>query len=166
MTEWCQMENGRDLGMDAALVLAKTVHEDLTILSVASWQHWLAVSRYDYKDGLVYVDIDTKKVYDSKRMWALGNWSRYVHPGYKRIAVNCEKESLGLTAFVSPDGGRTVIVAVNTDTATDIWIDIMKYSKASTHVTSENHSLAEVYKGAAKKQWRLPAESITTFVYE
>jgi O-glycosyl hydrolase len=166
MTEWCQMESGRDLGMDAALVLAKTVHEDLTILSAASWQHWLAVSRYDYKDGLVYVDLDTKKVYDSKRMWALGNWSRYVLPGYKRIAVNCEKESLDVTGFISPDGRKTMIIAVNSGAATDIWIDNLKYKKASKHETSETHSLAEVYKGVAKKQWSLPAESITTFVYE
>ena len=26
-TEWCEMAEGRDLGMDAALILARTVHE-------------------------------------------------------------------------------------------------------------------------------------------
>ena len=71
-TEWCEMAEGRDLGMDAALILARTVHEDLTILSVVSWQHWLAVSCYDYRDGLVYVDKSTREYRIPKRMWALG----------------------------------------------------------------------------------------------
>lgn len=65
-TEWCEM----DLGMDLGIVMAREIHQDLTILNVVAWSHWLAVSRYDYRDGLVYVDIQTRAFTCSKRMWA------------------------------------------------------------------------------------------------
>lgn len=51
------MEGGKvDLGMDAALYMARVIHTDLTVANAAAWQWWLAVSPYDYKDGLIYVD--------------------------------------------------------------------------------------------------------------
>ena len=46
----------RDLGMKPALYLARTIHADLAVANAAAWQWWLAISPYDYKDGLVYID--------------------------------------------------------------------------------------------------------------
>lgn len=166
MSEWCQMESGRDLGMDAALVLARTVYEDLSILSVSSWQHWLAVSSYDYKDGLVYVDKDTRKYYDSKRMWALGNWSRYVRPGFIRVGASCEDGNLLTTAFKSPDGKKMVVVVINPGTETSVKFDNVKYSRVSCYETSDSKSLEEVFQGSAKKDMQITARSIITFVFE
>lgn len=112
MTEWCEMVNGRDATMDSALVLARTVHSDLTIASAVSWQYWIAVSRYDYHDGLLYTDYvergDEESVEETKRLWALGNFSRFVRPGADRIEVEAEQldQSDGVMAripFVTPD---------------------------------------------------------------
>ena len=96
MTEYSIIEdnveingNGRDLGIDPALYVARLIHADLTVANASSWQWWLAVSPYDYKDGLVYID-DNKfdgQVYDSKLLWGFGNYSRFIKPGYKRIRV-------------------------------------------------------------------------------
>ena len=59
-SEYCILEdnseingNGRDLGMDAALYMARVMHYDLTLANASAWYWWLAVSLYDYKDGLV-----------------------------------------------------------------------------------------------------------------
>lgn len=89
MTEWTEMVGGRDYGMDAALVLAQTVHSDMTIANVEAWQYWIAVSRYDYHDGLLYTDYvqpgDPETFEQTKKLWAMGNYSRYIRPGAVRI---------------------------------------------------------------------------------
>lgn len=112
MTEWCEMVNGRDSGMDSALVLARTVHSDLTIANAVSWQYWIAVSRYDYHDGLLYTDYvapgDEETIEETKRLWALGNFSRFVRPGAERVEVAAEQpgQTDGVMAripFVTPE---------------------------------------------------------------
>lgn len=94
MSEWCEMVGGRDTGMDSALVLARTVHSDLTIANVGSWQLWIAVSRYDYHDGLLYTDYvlpgDRETLQETKRLWALGNYSRFIRPGSARVGLDTE----------------------------------------------------------------------------
>jgi hypothetical protein len=94
MSEYCILENnphiqgaGRDLGMDPALYLARVIHADLTIANASSWQWWLAVSPYDYKDGLVYIDHHKNDghIYESKMLWSLGHYSRFIRPGAQRI---------------------------------------------------------------------------------
>ena len=60
--------NGRDLGMETALFVANVIHADLTIANASAWQWWLAVSPYDFKDGLVYIDKSKTDgtIYESK----------------------------------------------------------------------------------------------------
>ena len=126
MTEYCLLENnpevrgnGRDLGIDPALYLARVVHADLTVAEASSWSWWLAVSPYDYKDGLVYIDRDMRdgEVYESKMLWALGHFSRFVRPGMKRIEVDAPGAgapdlSSGVLVSAYRDAGRGGVVAV------------------------------------------------------
>src|SRR5699024_1696168 len=112
MTEWCEMVGGRDSGMDSALVLARTVHSDLTIANAAAWQYWIAVSRYDYRDGLLYTDYvgpgDEESLHETQRLWARGNYSRFLRPGARRIGAEREavEQTEGVMAripFVEPE---------------------------------------------------------------
>jgi hypothetical protein len=123
--------DGRDLGIRSALYVAYVIHHDLTIADAASWQWWLAVSAHDFKDGLVYIDngtpgnLTTTKydgfVRPSKILWALGNYSRFVRPGMRRVEARIEEptptadltNSLMASAYVDPTGGNLVIVIVN-----------------------------------------------------
>ena len=94
--------NGRDLGINSALYIARVIHTDLAIGNASSWQWWLGVSPSDYKDGLVYVtDVNgnmgelpaTKNdglVFKSKMLWALGNYSRFVRPGMIRVDASID----------------------------------------------------------------------------
>lgn len=163
-TEWCQMESGRDLGMDAALVLAECVHDDMTITQCASWTAWLAVSCYDYKDGLVYVDLASRSVMDSRRMWALGNYSRFVREGYRRIGATCEAENLLASAYISPDGATEVLVCINKgEKACAMSIAAQHAGSYEAYETSESHALEKVGSGKPGV-YTFPARSITTLV--
>jgi O-glycosyl hydrolase len=115
--------SGRDLGMDPALWVARVIHYDLTVAEAADWQWWLAVSPYDYKDGLVYIDKSESggSYHPSKMLWAMGNFSRFVRPGMVRIEVTRSDnavpeftvEGLMVSAFCKKDDGTIVLVFVN-----------------------------------------------------
>lgn len=91
-TEYCILGDygpTRDLGIDPALHIARTIHYDLSIAQATTWQWWLGISPYDYKDGLVYTDYnDTDgNYYDSKMLWAVGNFARFIRPGMKQVGL-------------------------------------------------------------------------------
>ncbi|RED97014.1 glycoside hydrolase [Marinoscillum furvescens] len=128
MTEYCLLEDneemkgsGRDLGMDAAMYLAKVIHADMAIANSSVWQWWLAISPYDYKDGLVYIDHNKSDgaYYESKMLWTLGHYSRFIRPGYRRIATAVDGTSkdtvtgLMVSAYQSPEAEQTVVVLTN-----------------------------------------------------
>jgi len=129
-TEYCPLEsndeitgNGRDLGIDPALYTARLIHFDLTVAQSATWYWWLAVSPYDFKDGLVYIDWNKNdgSIYESKILWALGNYSRFVRPGMYRYSVirsdnqDNERSSTGLmvSGYAPSDKSKAVFVLVN-----------------------------------------------------
>jgi O-glycosyl hydrolase len=131
MTEYCVLENnpvirgnGRDRSMNTALYVARIIWSDLVLANASSWQWWLGVSPYDYKDGLVYTDYNKYdgEIYDSKLLWVMGNFSRFVRPGMRRVSVSRNDgktvemmmEGLMTTAFATPDSQRITIVIINT----------------------------------------------------
>ena len=125
MTELCIMSNdseirggsGFDFSMEEALYVARIMHYDLTVANARSWQWWRAAGG-DYKDGLIRIYNQTPlqgdSVRDSKLMWTLGNFSRFVRPGAIRIEIDgkMESEGLMLSAYRNTDGS-TAIVAIN-----------------------------------------------------
>lgn len=129
-SEYCILENndeingnGRDLGMDPALYTARLIHFDLTVAGSASWYWWLAVSPYDYKDGLVYIDYNKNdgNVYESKILWALGNFSRFIRPGMHRYEVirsdnktnELSADGLMVSGYAPDDKSKVIFVMVN-----------------------------------------------------
>jgi O-glycosyl hydrolase len=165
-TEWCQMEWGKDLGMDAALVLAKEVHMDMTILSVVSWSHWLCVSKYDYKDGLVYVDTKNKTYEESRRMWALGNYSRFIKEDYVRIGASRQSGSLLVSAYESPDSNETVVVVINEKSGDLLFgIDNFNAGKTKVYITDRNNISRDVFEELDDVwNYSIPPRSVVTFV--
>jgi hypothetical protein len=188
MTEYCPLEdnseivgNGRDLGIEPALYLGRVIHTDLTVANASSWQWWLAVSPYDYKDGLVYID-DNKfdgVVYESKLLWGLGNFSRFIKKGYKRIDlsrsdnISIEQSISGLlvSAYKDPSTSKYVVVLVNQrniEIPIKLVIPELSSFSAKKYLTSGliNDNLS--YKGStmASEIVKIPQKSIVTLVIE
>lgn len=142
MSEWTHMQTGRDKGIDSALVMANVMYEDISILNVTSWQHWIAVSEVDYCDGLIYINLSDKTFEMTKRYYATGNFSKYIPYGSRRVEINSPDKELKLLAFVK--GKQTVIIAIN-DTQEEKVISLpCEASKAITlAVTNEKDDLKE-----------------------
>jgi len=167
-TEWTEMKDGRDTGMDSALVLANTVQEDLSIAGVTSWQYWIAVSQYFYHDGLIYVNQSSHAVIETKRLWALGNFSRYVRPGDVRIGAETGTSDLSVSAYQSPNTSQIVVVIINNGTkagsagVNGIPADLRQVGQ---YETSAQNSLTEVLSGTIPTAFTFPAQSVTTLVF-
>jgi O-glycosyl hydrolase len=171
MTEYCLMEHKRDLEIDAALRIAKVIHHDLVDAGASAWHWWLAVSPADYKDGLIYTDYRTtgqQNILPSRILWALGNYSRFIRPGARRIGLGMAPEAAGLhpSAYVSRDGKRLIIVTINenrTDQTARFSFDRAPQS-LTPHVTSTEEALSPKPALPSAASFSIPARSIVTLV--
>ncbi|TCD18961.1 xylanase [Pedobacter psychrodurus] len=176
MSEYCVLGDDvlkgekRDLGMVTALFIARLIHHDLVLSNATSWQWWLAVSAGDYKDGLVYIDKNKTdgQVYDSKMLWALGNYSRFIGAGSKRLQVKTIEGKVP-QVYVSSylQNKKLITVAVNpTENDLDLDIDVKenKQNFVQTYVTSAEYNLSPYKQYKDTKHIRVPAKSVTTIL--
>jgi len=106
----------------------------------------------------------------TKRMYVLGNYSRFVRPGYYRIGVTNTTNSTLVSAYKDPASGNFAIVAVNPNSGSVTQVFNFTGFTAGTvtpWITSGALSLAQqsaiAANGAAFTNI-LPALSVSTFV--
>ena len=180
MTEYSilgESGSGRDLGIDPALHIARTAHYDLTITEASSWQWWLGASPYHYKDGLVYIDYRTASgnYYESKMLWAMGNFSRFIRPDMMRVTTSRSDGSLPLKNATSlmvssyVDAPRNIVVTVfvnwaEESKAVELEFQGMEIDSLIPYVTSASDDLASYALLKPADQIEIPARSIVTLV--
>ena len=178
--------------MDIALYMGKIIHCDLTYGNMASWSYWttFAQEKWSQKnrfyllrmnaqgdnDNESYGDI-TKggTITDNPNLWVLGNYSRFIRPGYKRIELTTNKDEdlnklLG-SAFMSADAKRVVMVYVNMQSSQNsVRINVDGQSTAkdiNVYRTSETESLKHVNSTfSLGKLIAIPAKSVVTVVVD
>ncbi len=168
MSEWTEMVNGRDTSMDSGLVMANAIHEDLSLLNVVAWQKWILVSQYDYRDGLIYVDVNRKTISQTKRLWVMGNYSRHIEKGDIRLGSHIDTSTnVNVTTFRSPEQDRLVLVLVNNNEhSTLVRPELPTWAEdyqASFYVTSRSHNLEQLSL-EQDASWHLPPDSVVTVV--
>jgi len=191
MSEYCILQKneeiekggGRDLGMATALYVARIIHNDMTLCNAKSWQWWTAITEVDYKDGLVYLDDGSEgatgkmgpfveslqndgEVRESKLLWILGNYSRFIRPGMVRI--KCElseeqsiKDGLLISAYKTKSEDSIVFVLTNLAEEPKV-VDIGINEKVKVYVTSEQKDMGLKHQNA--RQLRIPARSVSTII--
>ncbi|GBF72423.1 hypothetical protein PA598K_00676 [Paenibacillus sp. 598K] len=184
VTEYCILGDdgpGRDLGIDSALRVARTIHFDLAVSNAAAWQWWTAVSKVDYKDGLIYTDFqqegDEQSILTSKILWSLGNYSKFVRPGAVRIGLTgldeAARDGLLGSAYVHDGEGVVTAVFVNDsdeDRRVELALDGLAAIRAgaplAAHLTSDTADLMRIADVAAESDGSyatvVPARSVLT----
>lgn len=197
-SEYCVLENpgtaelpggtgaGRDLGMSLALWTARIINTDIAVGGVTSWQWWTAISRGDYKDGLIHVDDGASNgagnsdyckndgyIRDSKTLWALGNFSFFVKPGMVRVQIPSVDNAASVndvmvTAYKDAVNKKLVVVAVNISKSAKAYKlnlagGTLADNKLTPYTTSETLSLK---KGTAvdATNIQIPARAVVTYV--
>ena len=87
----------------------------------------------------VHLDSKTGNLIYTNSFYYLGHFSKFIHPGAKRIISSSSRNALLTTAYVNPDGKIAVVVMNNTDAPIDYFLWI-KGKAAKT--TSLAHSIA------------------------
>ncbi len=155
-SEWCEMVNGSDYTMDSAFNMADVIMDDIKILNVSSWQLWVAVSPGGYRDGLIHVNESKQAYRATRRLWAMGNFSRFIRPGFVRTEISTpytDIYNLGSVAFTGENAlgqKELVIVLTNEEDEKTFRLDlntINKYDYCEVYTTTEEKDLEMTFSG-------------------
>ncbi|HIG44625.1 MAG TPA: xylanase [Gammaproteobacteria bacterium] len=161
--------------MDYAIHVARVIHRDLIRLEVSAWFWWLALTPYDYKDGLLKIapSLEFKTLQASKLMWTLGNFSRFVRPGYSRVTLTGADHlnEVMASAYKDPSSTRLVVVAINASGSEQnlaLSITGIKSSQEiknfDIYVTNADHNLTLMASTNAPGPYLLPSRSVVTLI--
>ncbi|WP_161488012.1 glycoside hydrolase [Sedimentisphaera cyanobacteriorum] len=172
--------NGRDLSITSALFIARVIHYDLTIVEACGWDWWLGISPHDYKDGLVYTTKTIKdgRYNDSKMLWAMGNFSRFIRPGMYRAelersdGVQNENAFEGLMASAYAGNNEKIAAAVfvnysgKSESVSFEKDGLPEDARVVPYITDSASDLAPCKAGSLDNSFKIPAKSIVTFVIQ
>jgi O-glycosyl hydrolase len=172
MTEWSTEDGGKlDASITDALLLAHVIHDDLTIAEVNAFLYWWLWNNdtTTLSNGALLATSGAT-VLESKRLHALGQYSRFVRPGWTRVAATASPVAgVFVTAFVDPSASRIAVVAVNEATAdARLSLDLSgkRLGTLATYRTSASESLAAVGSvavNAASASVTAKASTVTTW---
>jgi glucuronoarabinoxylan endo-1,4-beta-xylanase len=166
-TEIYDTQNGEDPGIGSALRVAKLIHDAMTIASMNAWHYWW-VYPAGPDNGALW-DYGTHR--PAKRMWAEGNYARFVRPGFRRVGTNGNAPANVLvSAYSNPTDGTVAVVAINdgpSPATLPLFISGSAPCQLTPWVTSASDDLAArspVSVSNSRVTLTLDAQSITTFV--
>lgn len=110
-------EQGPSIDIKNGVAVAGWIHSALTVGEASAWLYWWWEAYYkDDNEGLALVQSEASKSNPTyaKRFYTLGNYSKFVRPGYIAVEVtgNSNADVL-LSGYKSEDGKTVVIVAIN-----------------------------------------------------
>lgn len=159
-----------DPGMGSGLRISKLIHDALTIASMNAWHFWWIKPCAGCKNGALWVEA-TKQ--PSKRLWIMGNWSRFVRPGFVRVDATANPTSGAfITAFCDSVPNKVVIVAINNNTSSvsqDFSIPGITPKMMTPCITDPNRDLAGLPSQTLSSgtfTYSLPGQSVTSLVID
>ena len=154
---------GSDDTIVNGVALAQEIHSFMTVAGANAYHYWWLQG--SGTGSLVGNSWTTP----AKRIYVIGNYSRFVRPGYYRIGVS-NNAFTSISAYKNANSGSFAIVAINYSTATATQIfNLANFTASSVTpwITSSNLSLAgQSAVGVTNSAftYALPALSVVTFV--
>jgi hypothetical protein len=147
-----------------AMYWANRIHLFMTAAQANAFHYWWLSPAGSDNEGLT-----DNSGNPAKRMYVLGNYSRFVRPGYYRIGVS-NNAFTSISAYKDTNSGSFAIVAINSGftTVTQIFnLTNFTASSVTPWITSGTLSLASQSAVAVTNSaftYALPALSVVTFV--
>lgn len=164
-TEVSIVDGSNDPSIDNGVYWAGQIHDYMTIAEANAFHYWWLVSLDQTgNEGLV----DTNDI-PAKRMYTMGNYSRFIRPNYYRIGLTGGLAVI--SAYKDSASPSFVIVAINRDPINSInqvfnFANIAVTTSVTPWITSSNLSLAKQTAVAVSNSsftYTLPADSVVTF---
>ena len=164
-TEVAHLGNALDGSITNAMYWAGRIHLFLTAAQVNAWHYWWLISGSNDNEGLAGPgDVPAKRIY------VLGQYSRFVRPGYFRIGVS-NGGSTQISAYKDTNSGKFVVVAINSGASpidqTFSLTNFATVTSVTPWITSATLSLSNqpaVTVSNSSFIYILPAMSVVTFV--
>jgi glucuronoarabinoxylan endo-1,4-beta-xylanase len=159
--------SGSDSSITNGVYYAQRIFQFMTQAQVNAWHYWwlIASSTSTGNQGL----LDNKAAI-TKRLFAVGNYSRFVRPNYYRIGVS-NNTLTSISAYRATNSTSFAIVAVNSSSATVTQIfnlaNFPTVASVTPWITSSNLSLAQQSAVSVANQsftYILPPLTVMTFV--
>jgi O-glycosyl hydrolase len=196
-TEFSLLEDASDgrtemTPIDYSMFLSRVIHFDLVEGNCSGWSFWTSLSRpgvadHAYRFALInwYPNAESRAACTdgdfgvTKNLWTLGNYSRFVLPGYSRVNVD---RSDGLTSVTAAYGQMiSAYVSSSSDTLVLVVINYSDYDqqfslnmsnipdnfvleKLKPYVTSATDDLMAYPEVSVLSPVYLKARSVTTLV--
>jgi glucuronoarabinoxylan endo-1,4-beta-xylanase len=146
-----------------AMYWANRIHLFMTAAQANAFHYW-----WLFPDGSDNEGLTDESGNPAKRMYVLGNYSKFVRPGYCRIGVSNNATTL-ISAYKDTNSGAFAIVAANNSSTTVTQTFNLKNFTTGTvtpWITSSNLSLASqspIILTNVSFSYALPALSVVTF---
>lgn len=155
-----------DPSISDALVWGQEIHDWMTVANANAWHYWwLMGNSSGDNEGLV-----SQSGQVSKRLYVMGNFSKFARPGYVRIgATSTPVSGVSISAYKDPNSGTFAIVAINHNGSSvplNFTLSGLTPSSVTAWITSATLDLAQqpsMPVGGSTFSFALPASSVTTF---
>jgi O-glycosyl hydrolase len=169
-----------------ALSWATLIHQSLTDAEVNAWVWYIFAAKHvdgtEWPNMLISLEVppdapnsNTGKTLVSKSFWALGNFSKFVRPGFVRIdalPTPYVDPSLYTSAYKDPVTGQFVIVTINASTHDiDVKFDTVGFpgwtsSSVTPYITSggDTQNLSPQPTVSLANIVTIPAQSVVSYV--
>jgi O-glycosyl hydrolase len=134
-------------GIDNALFYARMIHFNMIQAQTNAflyWWLWTNSSNDDnFPGSLVMIDFD--EIITSKRLYAMGQYSRFIRPGWVRITCDTNPvrgRSVFSSAYRNPETKEIAVVFIN-ETATSLTV--------SVNITDAEFNKLEIWKTSASE---------------
>ena len=135
-------------GAGEGMTWANNVFQAIVNANCSAYLYWIGVQAGDTNSKMVR--ISNNAVQPSKRLWALGQWSRFVRPGAVRVGTSGSASGLRIAAFRNVDGSVAVQFINSGGSAARVSVKLSGAGAgadaggAEAWVTDNTHEIAEM----------------------
>jgi glucuronoarabinoxylan endo-1,4-beta-xylanase len=154
-----------------AVYWAKVLHTHVAENRVSGWLSWWLIAPGRSGGTLIHLDLEKKTFTVDKRLFAMGNYSRFVRPGYVRVPIDAETApGVLVSAYKDESSRQLVIVAINeNEGAQELELRLAGAGASSvapcrTSATEDLAPLPEIAVTDNTLKTALTPESVTSFV--
>ncbi len=152
-----------DGSMTSGLTYATDVYNALAVPRVNAYHFW-SLSGYNFSDNEGLTD---SKGNPAKRAYTIGNFSKFVLPGWTRVGV-MNSTRLLVSAYKGPSGGATIVVINRGSTVTNqaFSVGTLMGSSVVPWITSSNLNLqaqSVVAISSGSFTYTIPRKSVVSF---
>src|SRR6185369_11057695 len=106
--------SNNDSSITDGISWARRTHDFMANANANAFLYWWLVTEKTDGEGLVQINQSNNTFTLNKRLFTLGNYSRFVRPGYVRIGSTASPlGNVFTTAYKDPATGKFAIVVIN-----------------------------------------------------